>query len=73
MKFQVNLNNNSDETIDFGHPQLTNTSHIKPLIASEVVEQKQGLLDLKKIGNFSPFSAQTVSSSASNVSVSKNK
>lgn len=26
-----------DEIIDFGHPQLTNTSHIKPLIASEVV------------------------------------
>ena len=26
-----------DEIIDFGHPQLTNTSLIKPLIASEVV------------------------------------
>ncbi len=26
-----------DEIIDFGHPQLTNTSQIKPLIASEVV------------------------------------
>lgn len=52
---------------------MTNTSHIKPLIASEVVEQKQSLLDLKKLGNLSIFSNQTVSSTASNVSVSKNK
>lgn len=64
---------NVDETIDFGHAQLTNTSHIKPLIASEVVEQKQSLIDIKILGNLSLFSNQTVSSTASNVSVSKNK
>lgn len=62
-----------DETIDFGHPQLTNTSQIKPLIASEVVESKQSMIDMKKFGNFSLFSGQTAASSASNVSVSKNK
>ena len=59
-----------DEIIDFGHPQLTNTSHIKPLIASEVVEAKQsGLLDLKKFSNFSIFNPNTINSSASSVSV----
>ena len=62
-----------DEIIDFGHPQLTNTSHIKPLIASEVVEaKKEGLLDIKKFKDFSLFSSNTVNSSASTVSVSKN-
>lgn len=60
-----------DEIIDFGHPQLTNTSHIKPLIASDVVEAKSSL-DIKKLGNFLSFS-QTASSNASSVSVSKNK
>lgn len=62
-----------DETIDFGHPQLTNTSQIKPLIASEVIQPKQSIIDMKKLGNFSLFSGQTAASSASNVSVSKNK
>lgn len=62
-----------DEIIDFGHPQLTNTSHIKPLIASEVAESKQSsLLDMKKLRDFSLFSSNTVNSSASSVSVSKN-
>lgn len=61
-----------DEILDFGHPQLTNTSHIKPLIASEVVEGKNSLLDMKKLSNLSIFSSNTVNSSASNVSVSKN-
>ena len=62
-----------DEIIDFGHPQLTNTSHIKPLIASEVVENKgSSLLDVKKLRDFSLFSSNTVNSSASSVSVSKN-
>ena len=62
-----------DEIIDYGHPQLTNTSHIKPLIASEVIETKQSsLLDIKKLSNFSIFNSGTINSSASNVSVSKN-
>jgi AP-4 complex subunit mu-1 len=59
-----------DEIIDFGHPQLTNTSHIKPLIASEVVEAKStSILDIKKLGNFSIFGSNTINSSASTVSV----
>ena len=63
-----------DEIIDFGHPQLTNTSHIKPLIASEVIGESKtsSLLDIKKISNFSLFSPSTINSSASSVSVSKN-
>lgn len=63
-----------DEIIDFGHPQLTNTSHIKPLIASEIVENKSGsMIDLKKISNnFNFFTPNTINSSASSVSVSKN-
>lgn len=61
-----------DEIIDFGHPQLTSTAHIKPLIASEVVEEKSSAItDIKKqLGNFSLFSSNTVNSSASSVSVS---
>ncbi len=43
------------------------------MIASEVVETKQSMIDLKKLGNISLFSNQTVASTASNVSVSKNK
>ena len=62
-----------DEIIDFGHPQLTNTSLIKPLIASEVVETKSSILDVKKLSSFNIFSPSTVSSNASNVSISKNK
>lgn len=60
-----------DEIIDFGHPQLTNTSHIKPLIASEVVSDSKSssLIDIKKISNFSLFSPSTINSSASSVSV----
>jgi hypothetical protein len=63
-----------DEIIDFGHAQLTNTSHIKPLIASEIVEGKSGgMLDLKKIShNFNFFTPSTIISTASSVSVSKN-
>jgi len=63
-----------DEIIDFGHPQLTNTSHIKPLIASEIVENKSSsMIDLKKISNnFHFFTPSTINSSASSVSVSKN-
>ena len=63
-----------DEIIDFGHPQLTNTSHIKPLITSEVANSKQSsLLYMKKLHNFSLFSSNTVNSSASSsASVSKN-
>jgi AP-4 complex subunit mu-1 len=49
---------------------LTNTSHIKPLIASEVVEAKSNsILDIKKLGSFSLFGANTINSSASSVSV----
>lgn len=62
-----------DEIIDFGHPQLTNTSLIKPLIASEVVETKNSILDVKKLSSFNIFSPSTISSNASNVSISKNK
>jgi AP-4 complex subunit mu-1 len=62
-----------DEIIDFGHPQLTNTSLIKPLIASEVVETKSSILDVKKLSSFNIFSPSTISSNASNVSISKNK
>lgn len=61
-----------DEIIDFGHPQLTNTSHIKPLIASEVVEIKpSGLFDLKKISNFTFFSPPTVPHTDAIVPISK--
>lgn len=63
-----------DEIIDFGHPQLTNTSLIKPLIASEVVETKSSILDVKKLSSsFGLFSPSTISSNASNVSISKSK
>ena len=57
-----------DEIIDYGHAQLTNTSHIKPLIASEVVENKSSLLDIK-LGNLSIFNQNTINSSAANISV----
>lgn len=63
-----------DEIIDFGHPQLTNTSHIKPLIASEVINETKGggnVSSLSKFSNFSLFSPTTINSQASNVSVSK--
>jgi AP-4 complex subunit mu-1 len=63
-----------DEIIDFGQPQLTSTELIKPLIVNELIQNKESLLSVGRLGGtFSLFSSDTISSNASQVAVGRNR